>query len=166
MTIEARGAQGQMLFNGHSVTITRRGFIPFLTHGAGGTKTVPLRAITAVQHRRWGLYYGYLQLSVSGELESRRGGKESLKEDENTVVFYAFGQKQFQQMADVLRRAIADAAAGLEPVSTVGGPAATATPASTKTPMEQLAELGQLRDNGYITPADFEAKKNEILSRI
>jgi hypothetical protein len=158
MTIEARGAQGQMLFSGHSVTITRRGLIPFMTHGAGGTKTVPLRAITAVQHRRCGWFHGYLQLSVSGELEHKRGRSETddLKKDENTVVFYFWGNKAFQEMADTLRTAVADAING----------ASAPTATGEKTPLQQLEELGKLRDAGYITPADYAAKKRDLLSSI
>jgi hypothetical protein len=155
-----------MSFNGHSVTIMRRGLIPMMTHGSGGTKTIPLRAITAIQHRRCGFFSGYLQLSVAGELETRggHGGKNAqMGKDENAIIFFFGGNKSFQIMADRLRQALHDAATGVAPAA-AHAPAAAG--AAAKTPIQQLAELGQLRDNGYITPADFEAKKNDLLGRI
>ena len=54
-------------------------------------------------------------------------------------------------------------------------PAATQTPATTPAPaiapgqsvdalLEQLTKLGQLRDSGILTPAEFEAQKQQILA--
>jgi len=43
--------------------------------------------------------------------------------------------------------------------------AAAAAPAEAD-PAETLARLADLRDKGIITPADYEAKKQEILARI
>ena len=54
-------------------------------------------------------------------------------------------------------------------------PAATQTPTTTPVPatnldqsvderLEQLTKLGQLRDSGVLTPAEFEAQKQQILA--
>jgi len=44
--------------------------------------------------------------------------------------------------------------------------AAQMTPATQPDPMATLENLGRLRDSGVITPEEFEAKKQELLSRI
>jgi hypothetical protein len=161
MTTIARGAEGQMSFDGRSVTITRRGLLPMLFHGSGGTKTISLASITAVQHRRCGFYAGYLQLSITGEADGSNAGglNRSISKDENTVVFYLVAQTAFAELAAELRNAIAE--------RNFPGTAAGPTPAgATPNVFEQLTELGALRDRGFITPEDFVTKKNELLARI
>ena len=182
MTIVARGLQGQMYFDGQNVVIRRRGLIPFLMHGAKGTKTIPLRAVTAVQHRRCLFVHGYLQLSVSGELDRSNSGKDGpISRDENAVVFYLRANRSFQVFADTLRDAISAVAAG-RPVTVPGPPtvlpepagpaiptytaAPVSTPAAAKSIFEQVEDLGRLRDAGHITRDDFNAKKRELLARI
>jgi hypothetical protein len=182
VTIAARGLQGQMYFDGQNVVIRRRGIIPFLMHGAKGTKTIPLRAITAVQHRRCLFVHGYLQLSVSGELDRSNNGKDGpISRDENAVVFYLRANRSFQTFADTLRDAISDVAAG-RPVSIPGAatdsppPMGPAIPIYAAAPMvasaparsifEQVEDLGRLRDAGHISIHDFQAKKAELLARI
>jgi hypothetical protein len=156
MTTEARGLAGQIHFDGQFITIERRGFFPWLFHGSSGTKSIPIKAVTAVQHRRCGLYKGYLQLSIQGEQESH-GGRSSvaqnLDRDENTIVFYYVANRAFDAMAETLRTAVADAQSGR--VAPTAGEA-----------MKQIEDLGKLRDSGFITEADFERKKNDLLGRI
>jgi hypothetical protein len=165
MTTIARGAEGQMSFDGRSVTITRRGLLPMLFHGSGGTKTISLASITAVQHRRCGFYAGYLQLSITGEADGSNAGglNRSISKDENTVVFYLVAQTAFAELAAELRNAIAER----NFPGTAAGPAsAGAQQGATPNVFEQLTELGALRDRGFITPEDFVTKKNELLARI
>lgn len=44
--------------------------------------------------------------------------------------------------------------------------AAAPPPAAAADPIEQLKRLGELRDAGIVTDAEFEAKKAELLSRM
>jgi uncharacterized membrane protein YdbT with pleckstrin-like domain len=46
-----------------------------------------------------------------------------------------------------------------------GAPVAPAAPAGASIP-DQIAQLAALRDQGHITPADFEAKKAQLLERM
>jgi hypothetical protein len=48
--------------------------------------------------------------------------------------------------------------------ASASAPAAQATPPAD--PMAQIDQLARLRDSGAITPAEFEAKKADLLSRI
>lgn len=155
MDIEARGLSGQIRFDGRSVIITRSGFFPWLAHGGAGMKSIPISSVTAVQHRRQGFYNGYLQLSVMGELE-RAGGRDttqSLKNDENTVMFHFLANKAFQAMADTLRAAVDRAHSGVAAISADEA-------------MAQIQKLGELLKSGYINLEDYEAKKQDLLSRI
>ncbi|MEA2410819.1 MAG: hypothetical protein QOC77_1380 [Thermoleophilaceae bacterium] len=43
-------------------------------------------------------------------------------------------------------------------------PAAPAAAANAEDPLEQIAKLGQLRDRGLLTPAEFEAQKKRLLN--
>ena len=184
MTLVARGWEGQMFFDGDQIVIKRRGLIPFITHGSGGTKTIPLRSVTAIQHRRCGIFHGYLQLSVSGELErhgSGRGGVGSggtMSKDENAIVFYFVANPAFQILADALRKAMSDLAAGRpvtvpnatqavsQPIPTIPAVAKAIGPQSARTIFQQVEELAQMRDVGYITADEFALKKIELLSRL
>ena len=107
----AKGISGQMAFDGQTVTITRAGLMPWLIHGSGGNKSISLKSITAVQHRRCGFYQGYFQLSISGELEGG-GGRDHehsrFATDENAIMFYFSANAAFQQLADAIRAAIRD----------------------------------------------------------
>lgn len=157
----ARGISGQMGFDGQSVTITRRGLFPWLIHGSSGHKSIPVRSITAVQYRRCGFYQGYLQLSVSGELENG-GGRDHessrLASDENTVLFYWRGNHAFHDLGEEIRAAIrAQSAPATAP--------ATAAPAGGDV-FAELERLSKARDQGWVTPDEFAAKKVELLSRL
>jgi len=61
---------------------------------------------------------------------------------------------------DGIRRPVAAAPEGTAPV------AVTARPTSTDDVTSTLAKLADLRDKGAITPAEYEAKKAELLGRI
>jgi hypothetical protein len=188
MKLVARGLEGQMFFDGHNVTIQRRGLIPFLTHGSGGTKTIQLRSVTAVQHRRCGFFHGYLQLSVAGELDRTNSGQnESMSKDENAIVFYFVANRQFQEMAETLRQSISELAAG-EPSSFIARNTAAQTaaagnqvaaastgavssvpsiaPMASGSVFEQIEQLARLRDAGHIDVSDFDTKKRELLARV
>ena len=62
----------------------------------------------------------------------------------------------------------AHSAAPVTPTSAHGAPAghapATASDQSVDARLEQLVKLGQLRDSGILSPAEFEAQKQQILS--
>lgn len=173
--ITARGISGQLAFDGHSVIITRRGFFPWLLTGSGGTKSIPLKSVSAVQHRRCGFYQGYLQLSITGELEGggtghgRSSGNLPFVKDENTLVFYFKSNNDFAAIADTIRAAIRDSASGIAPAP-VATPAAQSAPAPTvKTSTQifgEISQLAALRDAGAITAAEFNAKKEDLLSRL
>lgn len=168
--ITARGISGQLSFDGQSVTITRRGLLPWLLTGSGGTKSIPLKSVSAVQHRRCGFYQGYLQLSIAGELEGggRGTGRNPFVKDENTLVFYFRANNDFAAMADTLRAAVRDTANGVAPKldGVAPAPVAAAPANSSHSIFAEISQLAALRDTNAITAQEFNAKKSELLARL
>jgi uncharacterized membrane protein YdbT with pleckstrin-like domain len=52
------------------------------------------------------------------------------------------------------------------PAPAPAAPASPSAAAAASAPMDQLSQLAALRDSGAITPAEYEAKKSELLARI
>lgn len=150
---ELKGANGQISFDGRTVTITRKGMRAALVSGGfGAEKQLHISAITAVQYKKAGLNLGYIQLSVPGEVVAQRRNKtQTLQQDENTITFYSGGNADFKALADELNAAIH---AKHEPVAAAPDIA------------DQLRKLGELRDSGVLTQAEFDAKKAELLARM
>lgn len=152
MDITAKGRNGQVSFDGQTVTITREGFIGRTTHGRS-EKRIPATGIGAIQVKPFSaLSWGYIQFSVLGEVSKQALlGKQSrdAAKDENAVTFTKAQEQGFLDLRDAIEAA-----------------KAAPSPAAAPDAAEQLAKLASLRDSGVITEDEFTAKKTEILSRI
>jgi len=69
-TIEVRGHNGQVHFDGEWVTITRKGFLGQATIGKG-EKRIHGSTIAAVQRKPADLVNGFIQFTVPGGVEKR-----------------------------------------------------------------------------------------------
>lgn len=150
--IHAKGVNGQVSFDGATVTITRKGLMARSTVGKG-TKTIPVHHITGVQWKDPGMVRGFIQFTVPGGIEQRsRFGHQSLDaaKDENAVVFGVRHRAEFQALRDAVQEAIS---AGHQQQP-------EASPSSVA---DELAKLAQLRDTGVISPQEFEAQKARLL---
>ena len=109
--LTAKGRNGQVTFDGKTVTITREGAAARLTHGRG-EKMLALRQIAAVQLKPVGLLTaGYIQFTIPGELgnERQKGSRTfDATKDENSVVFLKKSEPEFIALRDAVRAAIAD----------------------------------------------------------
>lgn len=147
----AKGVNGQLSFDGTTVTITREGFLARSTHGRS-EKAYPVRSIGAVQVKPANaLINGYIQLSVSGETSKKSigiGKSYDAAKDENAVIF----TKKQAPAFDAIKQAIQAAQAS-------GGVAAPDA-------VDQLAKLAQLRDAGVLTEDEFAVKKADLLNRM
>ena len=153
----AKGHNGQLRFDGQTVTITREGFLARATQGRS-TKELPIRSIGAVQFKPANaLINGFVQFSVMGEVSVRNNnlGSRTVQagQDENSVIVVKKQMPAFVALVDAVRAAIADAH---QPALTVAAPDVA----------DQLHKLGGLRDAGLLTDAEFDAKKSELLSRM
>jgi len=148
---ELKGSNGQISFDGSTVTITRKGFgAAIWSGGFGAVKTLPISAITGVQFKKSGLLLGYLQLTVPGELSAKKQNRtQSLLQDENTITFYAKKNEEFKALAAELQ-------AVLSAGSSSGMPDAA----------DQLKKLAELRNIGVLTDAEFDGKKADLLTRM
>jgi hypothetical protein len=151
--IEARGRNGQIEFDGQWVTITRKGFLARTTIGKG-EKRLHVSQIAAVQWKPAGLSNGFIQFTVPGGIErrSRFGSqtKTALK-DENSVVFTRGRQKKFEEVRSAIELSIAASSR----------PAPSYAPQPTAT--DELAKLGQMYQQGLLSPEEFAAAKARFL---
>lgn len=110
-TITAEGRNGQVTFDGKTVTITREGFAARATHGRG-EKSIPIRQIAAVQFKPNSFAtVGFIQFTVPGEMSNNRGkggrGIDAAK-DENAVLFPKKVEADFVALKEAVQAAIAD----------------------------------------------------------
>jgi hypothetical protein len=157
MDFSVKGHNGQIKFDGETVSITREGFFGRVGQGRS-TKNLPIRSIGAVQFKpATALMNGYLQFSVQGEVSQRNNQLGSrvgnAAKDENSVIFTKKQQAEFQELSDALTEAVRTAH---QPQTVVAAPDLA----------DQLHKLAGLRDSGILTSEEFEAKKADILSRM
>lgn len=94
------GTNGQVTVYGARIDITRKGFNAFRLHGMGGTKTIFLRKLTAIQLKEAGkMTDGYIQFIFPGS-EEDKGGFFSAKRDENTIMFNKEQEPDFIKLRD------------------------------------------------------------------
>ncbi|MEU4996568.1 DUF4429 domain-containing protein [Streptomyces sp. NPDC021622] len=154
--IKVSGKGGQIEFDGEYVTITRKGF---LTRGGVGKghKRLHVSQIAAVQWKPAGpLVNGFIQFTVPGGIERRsQFGNQSLRaaQDENSVMFTKKQQPEFEELRVALDEAIA---------TQHGTHSVPATPASIA---DELSKLAQLREQGVLSPEEFEAQKAKLLGQ-
>lgn len=88
------GVNGQLYLYGNRVVIKRKGALAKVNHGFfKGEKEIFLNQISGIQVKRAGmLFNGYIQFTLSGGNEGRRGIMEATK-DENSVMF-SIGQNK------------------------------------------------------------------------
>ena len=83
---QVKGVAEEMEVFEDKLTIKPRGALGLMAKGLKGTKTIPFRSITGMQHKKAGLTSGYLQFTIPGGNESK-GGVFSAASDENTFMF-------------------------------------------------------------------------------
>lgn len=117
----------------------------FLKDGWGGgtSEDFPFSKISSVQWAS-GMMQGTITIFASGN----KAEIKSVQKDAG------------KSMVDALRAIIAD------PAPPASAPEVGARSSSGDDVIEQIRKLGQLRDAGVVTEAEFEAKKAELLSRL
>lgn len=112
MTTTAAGFNGQVAFDGRTVTITREGFMARSTQGRG-SKAIPLASVGAIQFQPPTFFrgMGVWSVSVAGEVQSSRAkvSRQDLMKDENTI-FVRRGQvAEFEALSAAVNEALASA---------------------------------------------------------
>lgn len=145
---EYKGYNGTLVLTPTGVVI-RRGVKGFLLGGGmlRGDKTIPYRAIVAVQLKKAGMVAGYIQLTLQGGSESKAGLFQSTT-DENSINFHVYGgnNKKFEEAKRIIEERISQS--DQKPQS--GG-------------INDIEKLAELKEKGIITQEEFEQKKKQIL---
>lgn len=110
--IAAHGRNGQVYFDGKTVTIKREGFAGRAMHGRGD-KSIALRHIAGIQMKPVSMMtVGFIQFTVPGEVSATTAqkGKRGLvaAEDENSVLFLKKQEPEFVALRDAIQNAIAE----------------------------------------------------------
>jgi hypothetical protein len=154
--LEAVGVNGQIQFDGTTITILRRGFVARTTIGKG-EKAIPVRSVTAVQWKPAGMgVRGFIQLTVPGGNERRSQlGRQTTDaaRDENSVLFSKTQQPSFEVVRQAVQQAI---------TQHLSGPGVP-PPVPTLSVAAELAQLAELRDAGVLTEDEFAAQKAKLL---
>jgi hypothetical protein len=147
-----RGQGADIEVESDYLTITRRGVLSALTVGFQGSKKIYIGDITAVQFKDAGLILnGYIHFSFMGGQEVRGGILDHVN-DENTVVFRQGHSTSMRELKLMVEQRIAELRSA-QRQNNVAAPS----------PADELAKFAQLRDQGVITAAEFEAKKKQLL---
>lgn len=151
--MEVKGYTGTVVFDGHSVTIIRKGLGRVVL--GKGQLTIPVASITAV---RWkpadALVNGYIHFSIASSPDRRtRTGRQTrdLGHDENSVIFHRRQMPEFEQLRDAVEAAMQGP--GQKPALAASIP-------------EQIAQLAALRDQGILTEAEFTEQKTKLLAQL
>jgi hypothetical protein len=143
--MKAVGVNGAVEIVGENLVLTRKLFFG----KSKGAKSIAIRSLTAVQHKRAGLTAGFVQFVFSGSGESK-GGVFDAASDENSIMFYKVAQGQFDALITAVEAARARPAGG--------APAATAPDLA-----DQLTRLGDLHAAGVLSADEFAAAKARLI---
>lgn len=143
---EYRGSTGTLVLTDTGVII-KRGVMGTILGGLKGEKFIPYSSIVAVQLKKAGMLAGYIQLTLMGGSEAKRGLWESTR-DENTVNFSSSkDNEKFLEAKETIERKIHESRGGVVH----------------KSEADDLEKFAGLRDKGVLTEAEFQAKKKQLL---
>ncbi|WP_193198158.1 SHOCT domain-containing protein [Nostoc sp. MG11] len=142
------GRSGTLILTETGIILKRSGGL--LSGHTSGEKNIPYKNITAVQFKRAGFTVGFIQFTLQGAGEAKRGVFEAVT-DENTVTFATEEKtREFEIAKNIIDERI------------ITSNSASSISQSTND-FEQLEKLAALRDKGIISEAEFQAKKKQIL---
>jgi len=100
-----------------------------------------------------------------GDIEIVTGSGEAGADSFTTITKNVAFQREIMNQKERARSRPGGSGSGA-PVAQAAAPMAAAPAPAEADPADTLARLADLRDKGIITPADYEAKKQEVLARI
>ena len=96
---------GSITYDDKKLIIKRKGLFGMALHGLKGDKTIPYKSITAIQFKKAGFQYGFIQFSIIGGREAKGGYMQSIQ-DENSVLFNKKNQPEFEKFKDFIENKI------------------------------------------------------------
>ncbi|ALV45843.1 hypothetical protein MB46_10465 [Arthrobacter alpinus] len=124
---------------------------------SGGAEMIPVKMMTSVSVARDGMMNSKVLVTVSGNVVDFRVSHAEAKNVKEHLTKLILGTHPTQQQAPQQYT---------QPPMMHHAPPAARPVQAQSDPMAQLTQLGQLRDAGILSPAEFDAKKSEILARM
>jgi hypothetical protein len=151
----AKGISGQVTVDEHFVTISRKGAKAKVSMGGTmrGEKRIPISSIQAVVLKRPGVQNGFIQFTIPGGIEASRRIRDVARNDD-TVIFSTFHTAEFEAVRAYIEQKIIERHAG---------PVVVAAPQAAPDLADQIRKLAALRDEGLLTPEEFDAQKAKLL---
>ena len=173
--MRANGVNGQAVFDGQALTITRNGALGMMTQGRN-EKVIPLSAIGAVQYRPPTLATnGVWSVSVVGEVQSSKNARgmravaKVARDDENSIIVRHGQSGAFKALGEAINAARVAPAPAVAPAPT---PAPTPAPAALSggdgvgEVVAQLRGLGEMHHLGAIDDATFIREAHILLPKL
>ena len=142
-----KGVNGQLELYSDKVIIKRKGLLAKMTQGfTKGDKTLYLNQITAIQVKKGGLLNGYIQFTLPGGIESKKG-IFAAGNDENSIVFTPANNDLALDIKDTIEKLRGSVSNAIGSVSSA----------------DELRKFKQLLDDEIISKEEFEQKKKQLL---
>jgi len=150
--LHATGHRGSVTFDGRFVMVRHTAFAP----GGRAEKQFAIPQISGVELKKTaGLRHGTFTVVVAGAV-APRAAFTARRFDPLTVEFTRRQMADFERMRDVVLHAVHQHHATPPPMM-------YAPPPQTRSLVDELTRLAALRNQGVISPAEFEAAKRQIL---
>jgi Short C-terminal domain len=148
-----KGYNGDLVMTDRGVEI-RRSAKSFFAGGGTvrGDKAIPYDSIVAIQFKKPGMATGFIQFSLRGGSEAKRGVREAVR-DENTITFQR--GSRWEEARDIIQWRIDDVKEQDRGRGSVAAP---------RDSVAKLGELATLHDQGVLTDEEFQAAKSRLLA--
>lgn len=138
--------------NDDRISIRKTGFLSLVNNGYASTKEIRINQITGTQYKASGFAEGYLQFIIKGSAEVKSGGLQSVRNDENSIVW--FGKKKniyAEEIIDYINKFN-------EQKSQMNSKIV-----KQEDNYDKLLKLKKLLDDGIINQQEFETEKQKLL---
>jgi hypothetical protein len=143
--ISFKGRNGKLELYKNFIRINRGTVMGFLMQGLKGKKDIYFHNITSIQVKKPGFVVGYIQFSIPGGNESKKGAFNSLH-DENTISFGIENYEKVLKIKEYIEKKI---------ISKNSGSSSSA---------DEIEKLHSLMSKGILTKEEFEEEKKRILN--
>ena len=170
--MRANGVNGQAVFDGQALTITRNGVLGMMTQGRN-EKVIPLSAIGAVQYRPPTLATnGVWSVSVVGEVQSSKNARgmravaKVARDDENSIIVRHGQGAAFKALGEAINAARVAPAPAVAPAPTPAPAPAPVAPSGGVGVGEVVAQLrgvGEMHHRGVLDDEAFIREMHRLL---
>ena len=151
-TAKIHSLKDELELAGDKIIIRRRGVLNALTAGINGERTILISSLTAIQMKPGGLFSaGYIVFSYAGS-KPYAGGMFAATEDPDAFFFAQDLNEQVASFKSKVERIMRDS----KQAPSSSNPKGTLT--------DELSKLAELKQQGILSQAEFEAAKKKLLT--